>query len=74
MAKRHVRRSRLLDRAHPVRPPHAGVGSGRPLEYGFDRLEAYTFVRQVGESTVAIVDPAYSVVAKIRKRHLGDAR
>jgi acetamidase/formamidase len=40
-------------------------------EYGFDRLDAYTLVGQVGESTVAnIVDPAYSVVAKIRKRYL----
>jgi acetamidase/formamidase len=44
-------------------------------EYGFDRLDAYTLVGQVGESTVAnIVDPAYSVVAKIRKRYLGAAR
>jgi amidase len=44
-------------------------------EYGFDRLDAYTLVGQVGESTVAnIVDPAYSVVAKIRKRYLGTAR
>ena len=41
-------------------------------EYGFERLDAYTLVGQVGESTVAnIVDPAYSVVAKIRKRYLG---
>ncbi len=40
-------------------------------DYGFDRLDAYTLVGQVGESTVAnIVDPAYSVVAKIRKRYL----
>ncbi len=40
-------------------------------EYGFDRLDAYTVLGQVGESTVAnIVDPAYSVVAKIRKRYL----
>jgi amidase len=44
-------------------------------EYGFDRLDAYTLVGQVGESTVAnIVDPAYSVVAKIRKRYLGAGR
>jgi amidase len=44
-------------------------------EYGFDKLDAYTLVGQVGESTVAnIVDPAYSVVAKIRKRYLGSAR
>jgi amidase len=44
-------------------------------DYGFDRLDAYTLVGQVGESTVAnIVDPAYSVVAKIRKRYLGTAR
>jgi amidase len=44
-------------------------------EYGFDRLDAYTLVGQVGESTVAnIVDPAYSVVAKIRKRYLGGTR
>jgi acetamidase/formamidase len=65
------------------------VGSGRPsidafglahvepvewLEqaYGFERLDAYTLVGQVGESTV--VDPAFSVVAKIRKRYLGAAR
>jgi amidase len=41
-------------------------------EYGFERLDAYTLVGQVGESTVVnIVDPAYSVVAKIRKRYLG---
>ena len=44
-------------------------------EYGFDRLDAYTLVGQVGESTVAnIVDPAYSVVAKIRKRYLAASR
>jgi amidase len=44
-------------------------------DYGFERLDAYTLVGQVGESTVAnIVDPAYSVVAKIRKRYLGAAR
>jgi amidase len=41
-------------------------------EYGFERLDAYTLLGQVGESTIAnIVDPAYSVVAKIRKRYLG---
>jgi amidase len=41
-------------------------------EHGFERLDAYTLLGQVGESTVAnIVDPAYSVVAKIRKRYLG---
>ena len=40
-------------------------------EYGFDRTDAYTLLGQVGESTVAnIVDPAYTVVAKIRKRYL----
>jgi acetamidase/formamidase len=40
-------------------------------DYGFDKLDAYTLVGQVGESTVAnIVDPAYTVVAKIRKRYL----
>jgi acetamidase/formamidase len=44
-------------------------------DYGFDRLDAYTLVGQVGESTVAnIVDPAYSVVAKIRKQYLGSSR
>lgn len=38
----------------------------------FDRLDAYTLLGQVGESTVAnIVDPSYTVVAKIRKRYLG---
>ncbi|HEY7482801.1 MAG TPA: acetamidase/formamidase family protein [Gemmatimonadales bacterium] len=40
-------------------------------EYGFERFDAYTLLGQVGESTVAnIVDPAYSVVAKIRKKYL----
>jgi len=40
-------------------------------EYGFDRTDAYTLLGQVGESSVAnIVDPAYTVVAKIAKRHL----
>jgi acetamidase/formamidase len=40
-------------------------------EYGFDRLDAYTLIGQVGENTVAnIVDPAYTVVAKINKRYL----
>jgi amidase len=44
-------------------------------EYGFDKLDAYTLVGQVGESTVAnIVDPAYTVVAKIRKRYLAPPR
>jgi acetamidase/formamidase len=40
-------------------------------EHGFDRLDAYALVGQVGESRVAnIVDPAYTVVAKIRKQYL----
>ncbi len=40
-------------------------------EYGFDRLDAYTLLGQVAESTVAnIVDPAYTVIAKIKKRYL----
>jgi amidase len=40
-------------------------------EYGFDRTDAYTLLGQVGESRVAnIVDPAYTVVAKIAKRYL----
>ena len=40
-------------------------------EYGFDKLDAYTLVGQVGENTVAnIVDPAYTVLAKINKRYL----
>jgi len=40
-------------------------------DYGFDKMDAYTLVGQVGESTVAnIVDPAYTVVAKIKKRYL----
>jgi acetamidase/formamidase len=40
-------------------------------EYGFDKLDAYTLLGQVGENTVAnIVDPAYTVVAKINKRYL----
>jgi acetamidase/formamidase len=40
-------------------------------EYGFDKLDAYTLLGQVGENTVAnIVDPAYTVLAKINKRYL----
>ena len=40
-------------------------------DYGFDKLDAYTLLGQVGESSVAnIVDPDYTVVAKIRKRYL----
>ncbi|MGQ0639687.1 MAG: acetamidase/formamidase family protein [Gemmatimonadaceae bacterium] len=40
-------------------------------EYGFDKLDAYTLVGQVGENTIAnIVDPAYTVLAKINKRYL----
>ncbi len=43
-------------------------------EYGFDRTDAYTLLGQVGESSVAnIVDPAYTVVAKIAKRYLPKA-
>ncbi|MBA3555621.1 MAG: acetamidase/formamidase family protein [Gemmatimonadales bacterium] len=43
-------------------------------EYGFDRTDAYTLLGQVGESTVAnIVDPAYTVVAKIRRQYLPPA-
>lgn len=41
------------------------------VDYGFDKWDAYTLVGQVGENTVAnIVDPAYTVVAKIKKRYL----
>lgn len=40
-------------------------------EYGFDKLDAYALVGQVGENTVAnIVDPAYTVLAKINKRYI----
>lgn len=40
-------------------------------DYGFDRIDAYALLGQVAESTVAnIVDPAYTVIAKIRKRYL----
>lgn len=39
--------------------------------YGFDRLDAYMLVGQLGESSVAnIVDPAYTVVAKFPKEYL----
>ena len=41
-------------------------------DYGFDKLDAYALLGQVGENTVAnIVDPAYTVVAKVKKRYLG---
>ncbi len=40
-------------------------------DYGFERWDAYTLLGQVGENTVAnIVDPAYTVVAKVRKNYL----
>lgn len=40
-------------------------------DYGFDQLDAYALLGQVAESTVAnIVDPAYTVIAKISKRYL----
>lgn len=40
-------------------------------EYGFEKIDAYALLSQVAESTVAnIVDPAYTVVAKINKRYL----
>ncbi len=40
-------------------------------DYGFGRLDAYTLVGQLGESSVAnIVDPIYTVVAKFPKRYL----
>jgi amidase len=40
-------------------------------EYGFDRWDAYALLGQVAESSVAnIVDPAYTVVAKLHKRYL----
>jgi acetamidase/formamidase len=40
-------------------------------DYGFDKWDAYTLLGQAAENTVAnIVDPAYTVVAKIRKRYL----
>ena len=40
-------------------------------DYGFDKWDAYTLLGQAGENTVAnIVDPAYTVLAKIKKRYL----
>ena len=40
-------------------------------DYGFDKLDAYALLGQVGESSIAnVVDPLYSVVAKFPKRFL----
>jgi acetamidase/formamidase len=40
-------------------------------EYRFDKIDAYALLSQVAESTIAnIVDPAYTVIAKINKRYL----
>jgi len=40
-------------------------------DYGFDKIDAYALIGQVGESSVAnIVDPNYTVVAKFPKRFL----
>jgi acetamidase/formamidase len=69
----------VLGSARPLidafRLAHVELIEWMEQEYGFERLDDYTVVGQVGESTVAnIVDPAYTVVAKIRKRYLGAAR
>ena len=43
-------------------------------DYGFEKYDAYTVLGQVGESSVAnIVDPNYTVVAKVRKKYLPSA-
>jgi acetamidase/formamidase len=40
-------------------------------DYGFDKIDAYALLGQVAESSVAnIVDPAYTVIAKINKKYL----
>ena len=40
-------------------------------DFGFDKIDAYALLGQVAESSVAnIVDPAYTVIAKINKRYL----
>ena len=62
-----------------VRKPVLRIRPGTLLvsrtHFGPYYTEAGGAFQQVGESTVAnIVDPAYSVVAKIRKRYLGTAR
>jgi acetamidase/formamidase len=42
-------------------------------DHGFDKWDAYALLGQVAESTVAnIVDPAYTVIAKINKKYLKD--
>ncbi len=41
-------------------------------EYGFDRLDAYQLLTQIGEMSVGnMVDTYYSMVAKCRKKYLG---
>jgi amidase len=43
-------------------------------DYGFDPLEAYQLLTQAGRMRVGnMVDPQYSLVAKLEKRYLGDA-
>jgi amidase len=41
-------------------------------DYGFDRLEAYQLLTQAGRMRVGnMVDPQYSLVAKLDKRYVG---
>ena len=41
-------------------------------DYGYDRLDAYQLLTQLGEMYVGnMVDTNYSLVAKLEKRHLG---
>jgi acetamidase/formamidase len=41
-------------------------------DHGFDRLDAYHLIGQVGQMRLGnMVDPSYTMVAKLEKRYLG---
>lgn len=57
------------------RTAHVELIEWMTQSYGFDALDAYALLGQVGESTVAnVVDPQYTVLAKVRKKYLGPRR
>ena len=56
----------------PSTTAQSGGGGGGPEE---KKLNLYNWTDYIGENTVAnIVDPNYTVLAKIKKRYLGTAR
>jgi acetamidase/formamidase len=52
---------------------HAGLVTWIAVDFGLDSMDAYQLVTQAAETPIAnVVDPNYTVVAKIRKAYLPD--